>query len=451
MARQRSQEFKKRFRELIAGKTQADVAEELGVGQSTVSNMAAGYPPSRVEVVDRISQKYSVDRDEWLHLAGLADEDPDEARIREVADAAAEKAVDRVLREAPVSAEFRLAISKVIAGHDLTELAERSGLQPGYIQRIADGLIPPPPALRSLLSVLKPPFELWDEVLFAAGYWDPQVEYEKGLRQLAVDYGVPDDVLHSRFSLSLVGPMSSPRDVHVSLLRAREFVDEATSKCGQWQPELAFWVGMRDLVDDLQRFRLLDLETSKRLRIPDEETRASLTPDGVRAAIEECRKGFLRSGDEDSLLPRIAPPAKTEAEVRHEQPLRSEWESRAPLENILDIAERAAAAAARQVLAEAGFFRVSGWHYFWMRFGQLQGELMKAGIEPPTAGDVDVRSDISHEQADLLLARIREDALAHADQHYGRLEHPLTIGDELQAQVERDLDEEMQRQYPDEP
>jgi transcriptional regulator with XRE-family HTH domain len=104
MARQRSLEFGRRFRELTAGQTQTDVADELGIGQATVSNMRAGKLPGR-EILERIITCYQLDREEWLALAGFTDQDPDEERLKEVARLAGEQGAETVLRRAGLAGD----------------------------------------------------------------------------------------------------------------------------------------------------------------------------------------------------------------------------------------------------------------------------------------------------------------------------------------------------------
>lgn len=63
-------EFSRRFRELVAGEQQREVANKLGYTASRVSQVLRGEKPSR-EFVERVVELYGVERDEWLGYAGF--------------------------------------------------------------------------------------------------------------------------------------------------------------------------------------------------------------------------------------------------------------------------------------------------------------------------------------------------------------------------------------------
>jgi transcriptional regulator with XRE-family HTH domain len=85
-----SKEFARRFRELIVGKRQADVAETLEITQSYVGQVARGDARPGRALVERVIEKFGLPREEWLNLAGYgqANEDPEEALVNRAVDRA---------------------------------------------------------------------------------------------------------------------------------------------------------------------------------------------------------------------------------------------------------------------------------------------------------------------------------------------------------------------------
>src|SRR5688572_5241089 len=65
-------EFGRRLRQEMGGRTQSEVAQELGVTQAYVSRMTQGHVPKR-DIVERLISALNLDRSEWLALAGYAD------------------------------------------------------------------------------------------------------------------------------------------------------------------------------------------------------------------------------------------------------------------------------------------------------------------------------------------------------------------------------------------
>lgn len=83
--------FSSRFKELIATeKNQTVVAKRLGYSTPRIGQMARGEKPSR-SFVERLIERYDLDRDEWLGLAGMGPQanDPTAEMIREAAREAA--------------------------------------------------------------------------------------------------------------------------------------------------------------------------------------------------------------------------------------------------------------------------------------------------------------------------------------------------------------------------
>ena len=87
-------DFGARFRQLIAGRPQKEVAEVLGISQPYISRLARGSRPSR-ELVQRLASVFGLDEDEWLRLAGYATQETEEERLTAIATRAAEEALRR--------------------------------------------------------------------------------------------------------------------------------------------------------------------------------------------------------------------------------------------------------------------------------------------------------------------------------------------------------------------
>jgi transcriptional regulator with XRE-family HTH domain len=72
-------EFSRKFRELVAGELQRDVANKLQFTASRISQIMRGEKPSR-EFVERVIEVYGVDREEWLGYAGFGPKGPTDER-----------------------------------------------------------------------------------------------------------------------------------------------------------------------------------------------------------------------------------------------------------------------------------------------------------------------------------------------------------------------------------
>jgi transcriptional regulator with XRE-family HTH domain len=98
MTMERRPEFGRRFRALMGEETQEEVARRLGCSQPTVSRMARDVPPGP-RLLERLVEKYGLDRAEWEALAGYAPPESEEERLARVALQAAEA----VLRQAALA------------------------------------------------------------------------------------------------------------------------------------------------------------------------------------------------------------------------------------------------------------------------------------------------------------------------------------------------------------
>lgn len=88
--------FTRRLKELIVQETQGEVANRLGYTPPRVSQIARGERPSR-EFVERLITAYDLPREEWLAMAGFGPKaDPADER-EEIANRAADKAVQKLL------------------------------------------------------------------------------------------------------------------------------------------------------------------------------------------------------------------------------------------------------------------------------------------------------------------------------------------------------------------
>ncbi len=110
MARTKRPEFARLFRQLrqSRGLLQTRIAQDLEVGQSTVSAWNAGLPP-RLEMLDKLIQTYDLDRNTWLAAAGYELPEDVEDRVTAVATAAARQAVREVLLACQRACEMLLA------------------------------------------------------------------------------------------------------------------------------------------------------------------------------------------------------------------------------------------------------------------------------------------------------------------------------------------------------
>jgi len=86
--------FSRRFRELVAGEAQGDVGRRLGYTGGRIGQILRGERPSR-EFIERLIQAYSLDRDEWLALAGYGGPAPVDER-QAIAEAAAREALRQI-------------------------------------------------------------------------------------------------------------------------------------------------------------------------------------------------------------------------------------------------------------------------------------------------------------------------------------------------------------------
>lgn len=101
--------FTRRFRELISGESQFDVAQRLGYTQGRVSHFARGEKPSRA-FVEKLVEVYGLNREEWLTLAGFREEEDAAAPVGDDTQRIAAAVADLLRGEGTLTPRQRLAV-----------------------------------------------------------------------------------------------------------------------------------------------------------------------------------------------------------------------------------------------------------------------------------------------------------------------------------------------------
>jgi transcriptional regulator with XRE-family HTH domain len=144
--------FARRFKELVAGENQVDVAVKLGYTAGRVSQIMRGERPSR-EFVERLITAYELPREEWLELGGYSGQSP--ARAEE--DRFADKVAARIaaLFNRPPAEEWTADEKRDFYLGEIRRLEEESGEQLGVLtddQSICDST---PDELRARIAGIR--------------------------------------------------------------------------------------------------------------------------------------------------------------------------------------------------------------------------------------------------------------------------------------------------------
>lgn len=131
--------FGRRLMELTAGESQEEIGRKLGYTGSRIGQVQRGQRPSR-EFIERLVEAYTIDRKEWLELAGYRLGAPgasvDETMVRSV-----EEAMRRMGLAGKSGAEAFVEGLSLLQQELDRPLLLRPKLKPGITVEEAEGLL----------------------------------------------------------------------------------------------------------------------------------------------------------------------------------------------------------------------------------------------------------------------------------------------------------------------